>query len=304
MLYFKTRLKINKAKAKLLKGIFSSDIPYEVRVPSGDSSPFFGNYVGQKYGSYDTNTCWDFSLTEIIETQLAIERSLKRFSDDDIAWFKEKGYIDEDGDFYLSRRWIAILSGVKDNGNDQAIGWILAAKYGMIPFKMLPFELADLQGVNNRTDFINKYFSLDSITPEMIATGKEFLKRVKIQSEELGTRWNPRTPDMLSNALLQASLQVGIPVNPSTWNNSTVNWDGSKKVVHSAEFYKYSPGTSFPYHTYDSYEPHLKELSSDYYIPLITRGIVTAIAGQMLSPKLSTGVWQQFVALLRRLGVI
>lgn len=274
-----------------------------MRIPSGDSSQFFGNYVGQKFGPYDSNTCWDYSLTETVETQLELERSLGRFTQEDLDWFKANGYIDEDGDFYLSRRWIAILSGVKDNGNDQAIGWQLAAKFGMIPFPMLPYSPAEVADKKTRSDFVNDYFNPDDITPEMESLGKEFLKRVKIQSEELGTRWTQRTPEVIQDALKQGSLPIGVPVpNDGTWNQVYVTWNKSKTVQHSVELYNYVPNDPFPYKIYDSYEPHLKQLSADYYIPIITRGIVTA-ADQALSPSLKTSVFKQFVQLLIKLGI-
>ncbi len=282
------RLKVQRKLAKV-RGVFSSPIPYEVRVPSGDSSPFFGNYYGQKYGPWDTDTCWDFGLCDNIETQLEIERSLGRFTQDDLTWFKANEYIDSDGDFNLSRRFIAILSGVRDKGNDPAIAWKLAEQYGMIPFSMLSFAIQDINGIDDRQGFVDKYFDVKSITPAMEAMGKEFLKRVSIQSEELGTRWTTRTSQMVTDALKQAPVQIGIPVpQDGSWNQIQVKWNGRKIVDHSVDLYRYFSDSAYPYYIYDSYEPHLKELSSDYYIPVMIRGIVTA---NNLSPILTVSVW-------------
>lgn len=289
----------NTAKVKhYLKGIFST-IPYEVRVPSGDSSAFFGNYVGQRFGPYDTNTCWDFALCNVIETQLEIERSLNRFDITQLQWFKDQGYIDEDGDFFFSRRWIAILSGQQDKGWDEALGWKMAEEYGMIPFSMLPYSVDDAYDENTKEAFNEEYFDLKAITPEMKALGKEFLERVTIRSEELGSRWSYNSPEPIIKALKQGSLQIGVPVPGYLWNQENVKWNGDKNPSHSVELYKYD---ETGYYIYDSYMPNLKKLSPDYFIPLITRGIVNAIP--MLSTKLSVPIWVQFIILLRRLGII
>lgn len=288
-----------------LQGLFSAEIPYEVRVPDGDNSKFFGsNFEGQKYGPYDTNTCWAFGAINVIETQLEIERSLGRFSEAQLKWFKDNGYIDKDGDFFLSRRWLAILAGSKDNGNDEALAWKLAAEYGLIPFSMLPYTKQDAEDENTKQEFIDEYFDPSVITAEMKAMGKEFKKYVKIQSEELGTRWTTRSDDVFEKALKQGSVQIGVPVPGWAWNQVQVKWDGDKVPAHSVEKYRHVRTEAFPHKIYDTYFPNKKELEAGYYVPLVTRGIVTAIKEEMLSPKLSTSVWKEFVNILRRLGIL
>lgn len=285
-----------------MKGFFQSIIPYEVRIPNGDSSPYFGNYTGQKYGRFETSTCWMFGACNNIETQLELEAKFGRFSADQMKWFKDNGYIDEDGDFYLSRRWGAILSGAKDGGNDEAEAWKIAEKYGMIPFSMLPYSIEDTLDEETLKDFVDEYFDTRVITQEMKNLGKEFLKRVKIRSEEFGTRWQDKKVDEIIKALKQASLQIGIPV-PWYWNQMEVKWDGTTQPEHSVELYKYVLGDEYPYFIFDSYEPHLKQLSKDFFIPIATRGIVTAIP-DMLTPTISISVWQRVVAILRRIGLL
>lgn len=258
-----------------LKGIFSA--PYEVRIPDGDSSPYFGNYLGQRYGRFDTSTCWAFAMCNIAETQLELEWKLGRFSEEQKKWFKDNGYIDEDGDFYLSRRWAAILSGVRDNGNEQRKGWEIAMAAGFIPHKMLPYSEADAYDEANQGEFNDEYFNKDVITKEMEKMGIEFLKRVNISAEPFGRLWENKSPDEIEKALKQGSLQIGIPIPWVGWN-SKVNhdWDGQQLASHSVELYKYDRNDPYPYYIYDSYEPHLKRLSKNYYIPIATRAILTA----------------------------
>jgi len=267
MIFDKDRKKAH----SILRGLIGPK--YELRLESGDWSPYFGTYEGQRYGYWDTQSCWDWAGVENCETQLEFLWKTGQFSLEDRKWFTDNGYIDEDGDFYLSRRWGAILGGVWDNGNDQIEFWRLAEKHGLIPNKMLPYVPTQY---GTRQDFIDDFFNPTLITPAMLAMGQEFLKRVKIQSKELGKRWSKRTPQMIKVALQQAPLQFGVPVpNDGTWNREKVKWDGSYDLDHSIECYAYKDG-DYPYKIYDSYIPFLKELSADYYVPIITQGILTA----------------------------
>lgn len=261
-----------------LKGLFTSPLPYEVRLAEGDDwSNYFGNYVGQRYGYWDTSCCWDWAGVEICETQLEWLWKNNKFSDDTKAWFKKNGYIDEDGDFYLSRRWGAILSGVRNNGNDHMEFWRLASVAGLIPYTMLPFEVKDGKQYYSQDEFNNDFFNKDLITREMEEMGKEFLKRVRIDYAELGKRWTKRSPVQIEAALRQGPLQIGVPVAVYGWNQVKIDWDGQTQPAHSVEMYKYSTALDkeHPYFIYDSYEPHLKQLSADYHIPMITQGILT-----------------------------
>ena len=264
-----------------LKGVFSAFIPkikYEVRNPTGNWENFFGNYVGQKYGPYDTSTCWNFAGVEIMETQLEYLMKTGQFSDEAMKWFKDNGYIDSDGDFYLSRRWAAIISGVKDNGNNHVNFWEIVEKVGIIPFSMLPYSTEDAADELSQDDFNNEYFDPKVITLEMEKLGKEFLKWVKIEHEEVGTRWQRRDTKFIMSELKQSPLHLGVPVpQDGTWNREFVKWTGRMQPDHSIECYNYKEFSDYPWFIYDSYHPHLKHLSADYYVPLITKAVITAI---------------------------
>ena len=261
---------------KTLKGLFTTPIPYEARLAEGDKwSNYFGNYVGQRYGRWDTSCCWAYAAVGKAETQLEWLWKNNKFSDDTKRWFKDNGYIDEDGDFYLSRRWAAILAGSFNNGNDNQEFWRLASTAGLIPYTMLPFEVKDGVFYYNQAEFNKDFFNKDLITKEMEELGKEFLKRVHIDYQELGKRWTVRQPSLLQSALRQSPLQIGVPVPLYGWNQEKVDWDGQKQPAHSIELYEYDETSDYPYMIYDSYEPHLKRLSRDYVIPLITQAVLT-----------------------------
>lgn len=286
-------IKTNKIR---IKGLFASPIPYEIRNEKGDWSPYFGQYEGQKHDDLDSNCCWAYSGNEVLEDSLEFLMNTSRMAQEDIKWFRDNGYIDEDGDFYLSRRFIPILSGVKRNGNDPENFWKLTLKYGAIPSAKLPFT--------NNID----YFDTAFITEEMYTLGEEFLKHIKIGYEELGSRWTVRTPDDIKWALKQGELVIGLAVpHDGSWNQEKVNFPAEHErnlAEHAVALWKYDEvaDPEYPYFIYDQYQPNLKQLSKDYYLPLITRVVINPI--NMLSPKLSLSTWIQFVNLLRKIGVL
>ncbi len=55
-----------------VKGLFTivRPIQYEVRVPSHDWSAFFGKYDNQKWGLWDSNSCWKLSQVNCLEDQM------------------------------------------------------------------------------------------------------------------------------------------------------------------------------------------------------------------------------------------
>ena len=243
-----------KTKASI-KGLFQDPIPYMPLIQSGDSSPYFGTYEGQKYGPWDTDTCWNFAFTEIMETRLTMLRAMNLIPQDTLAWLQTNGYIDTDGDFYLSRRWEGILSGVKDAGNAQAQAYIIASQAGLIPNSMLPYSASQAYTDATKTQFNADYFNTSVITPAMRALGQEFLRRFTIMGEELA----PTLVNMVTY-LHEGSMQIGTPAQAPGWNSTSVDRPiGDNNADHSTELYKVDFSLPYPYFDYDSYEPHLKQ---------------------------------------------
>lgn len=282
-----------KVKGKV-KGIFQS-IPYTPLLPDGDSSPYFGSYEGQRYGAWDTDDCWDFSACEIAETRLEILWKLNLIPQDDKDWLTQKGYIDSTGDFYISRRWVAILSGVKDSGNEPISFWHIASSAGIIPNSMLPYDPKEAQKWITKDQFDNDYFNPQVITKDMELLGQEFARRFKIQAENLPGGYLNDISVTLQTYLKEGSLQIGHPVpQDGSWNQTDINYPVGRTVAdHATELYKFDQVQQYPFYIYDSYEPHLKQLSSNYYIPLITRVVITPVSpAQVIPTKVSA--WQMF----------
>lgn len=285
-----------------IKGIFNSPILYTLIVPSGDSSPYFGTYEGQKFGFYDTDCCWDFSSTEVAETRLTTLRDLGMISSNDMLWLTQNGYVDSDGDFYLSRRWVAILAGTTDNGNYQQNFWDLAKTVGFIPNSLLPYNQVEAYQWLNKTQFNNDYFNQSVITPQMRALGAEFAKRFSIQAVTTNGGYLGDLIPSLPRMLKGGSIVIGIPVPQNgTWNQVNVNQPpGNTTPQHAVEMYKFDPTQPYPFFIYDSYEPHLKNLSQNYYIPLITQVSILPVAPVSIpvtpQPAVSASYWTQFWA--------
>lgn len=282
-----------------VKGIFTS-IPYNPLLESGDSSPYFGTYEGQRYGKYDTSLCWDYSGCELAETRLETIWKLNLIPQESKDWLTKNGYIDTDGDFYLSRRWVAILSGVRDGGNNQLDFWRVASVAGLIPHRMLPYKPEDAQKWLTQGDFNNDYFNPQIITKEMEQMGLEFLKRFTILAENIPGGTLNNISISLQTYLKEGSLQIGHPVpQDGTWNQTFINTPVGRLVAdHATELYKFDPSQAYPYFIYDSYEPHLKQLQNTYYLPYITR---VQIKAKELSPvpvASWTTFWQNIFAWL------
>ncbi len=266
-----------KKKNRLLttvKALLSSSLPYEVRVPTGDWSPYFGKYENQKWGGYDSDSCWCLSSVNCFEDQMEWLRANNKFSTEALAFFTTNGYIDTDGDFSLSERFHEILDGDLDSGGYPEQAWKSFKDHGMIPRSMLTYSVSQADAHPNRADFIYDYFNPQSVTQEMRDLGQKFLKYVDIGFQTIGTPWTTPSLVELQAALKQAPINIGIscPVlNVYLWNNTYVKYDGGKTPQHEVELYA---ADSTGYKIFDQYLPNLKTLSPDYYLIYCHQGVV------------------------------
>ena len=77
-------------------------IPFENRIQTGDWSAYFGHYENQRWGEWDSDSCWALSGVNCIEDQLEWLWKNNKFSQEAKDFFTKNGYIDTDGDFSLS----------------------------------------------------------------------------------------------------------------------------------------------------------------------------------------------------------
>ncbi len=275
-------------------GLTQTKIAYAPLLPDGDSSPYFGTYEGQRYGAFDTSNCWDFSAAELAETRLEMLEKMGLIPKEHLDWAKANGYKDTDGDWYVSRRWVAILSGARNNGNTPENFWDIASVAGLIPNSMLSYDPANALKWLTQDEFNNDYFNPQVITKEMELVGKEFARRFKIKSESIPGGYVSQIAVALQTYLKEGSVQISHPVpHDGSWNRSRVEAPKDHTTAdHATECYKYDPLQLYSIFDYDSYEPHLKQLSKDYFINYITRVSIIPLSTPTTPPQVLE--WQKF----------
>lgn len=302
------KLNSKKSTGDKIKGILSflvKPIPYEVLIPSGNWSSYFGHYENQKWGQWDSNSCWALSAINCLEDQLEFLWKEGAFGPEAKLFFQNNGYVDADGDFSLSERWLEVLSGAKDNGNNQMEAWVLMQKYGVIPRSDLNYSLQQAQKFSNKTNFNADYFNIHDLSDEMYTKAAQFLKYVNISRQWIGKNWSTPDLQLIKAALRQAPVQIGVPVprDVTAWNNQVVNWDGSTSADHAVELYGINDHNQ--YLIFDQYLPNLKVLSADYYLPFVCQGIAVAVPQVVTNPvpqnKVDNSVWQNVLQWWNRL---
>lgn len=258
-----------------VKGI-SSPIPYSVRNPSGDWTGFFfrDSWVEQIYGGvYDTDSCWLFHAFDKWEEQLEWLRSNGQFGQEALGFFESNGYLDAAGHFDLSRDYLAVLGGLRNGGGSQIYAPQLLMEYGAIGASALSYSGTDYA----YGQFLSNYFDPARVTGEMRDMGKRFLQYVAVAYEWLGDGASTPPIEDIRAALLQAPLGIGIPIpsDVSLWNSPAVKYDGSRVVEHAVTLLAVNPDGS--YKILDQYNPAIKTLSADYYIPLVDSNVLTAV---------------------------
>lgn len=251
-----------------VKGWLALPIQFEVRVPTSDWSPLFGDFTDQRFGMWDSDSCWALASINSVEDQLEWLYKNNMFSVEAINFFTTNGYLDSKGDFSLSERFHEILCGQLDKGGTVAMATQSFQKRGFIPRPMLTYTPEQANSHSSREDFNNDYFNSKYVTSDMLALGVQSLKYINIAYQYLDKSLN----DMRA-ALQQAPICIGIPV-PINWNTPFVQYNGDKSLDHEVELYAIDDkGQS---QIFDQYEPHLKTLSADYYIGVLTQIIVYA----------------------------
>jgi hypothetical protein len=174
-----------------------------IRMPSGNWQNYLPTYEKQKLYNYDTKSCVTFSALNSVETQIRYLRSTKQLSPEAEQYLTNFGFIDEQGNFNASDRFIAILSGTTQNGNSLTNVWNAIRKYGLLPEKDLPF------GGETWSDYMGA-----PITNEMLAKAKVFLEFFTVAYDWVFFAYGQLDQDStakIDSVLKTAPIQVGIP---------------------------------------------------------------------------------------------
>jgi hypothetical protein len=195
----------------------------------------------QKRQDEDKMCCVTASALNTIETEFNYQNDNDLINAEDLVWLKEKGYLDEFGEFDFSDRYIATLSGTTRNGNSPKKVADCIRKFGLIPEKLLPYRTAMSW---------EEFYSLEDITQPLRDLGLEFAKRFPINYEfvnggkaeyDNARRFNP--------------LQVFV----HAWNGQSngVYVRTESQINHAVENNKSNQ-------IFDTYDPYLKNLASDF----------------------------------------
>lgn len=246
-----------------------SGVVYVAVNPSGDwtkyrpTDEWQRRYIPPSSLGYDTNSCTDFSCLNSIEAQITRMLEANEIPTETVNKMESLGYF-QDGRVNFNDWYNAITAGTTNaTGNTLYATWDAVRKDGLIP------QSAGHQ-VN---DFVSaKEWFGTKPTADQYALGKQFLTIFNVKYEwvtigQLGM-W-----DLFEYHLKQAPLHVLVPTR-DTWNNLLVKNVGPYTGVNHA-IGMYAQEKNVSHSILDHYNPFLKKLAWDYYVPYALKGVVT-----------------------------
>lgn len=275
-----------------------SGVTYEEVNPSGDWSGYLPTREPQKY-KFDTNECSTISATKCLEIQFNFFLKTGKFGAEFVQWLTNNGYIDENGNINFSERFSGIMAGTSINGNSQSYVWESIRKAGLLPQRDLGYSPEQSQKFLTQYDMGEDYYDPNAVTDVMRAKAKLIFRYITIQYEWVWANAAASCPkDLIRAALKQAPVQVGTPACPD-WNTGSVHPCGDTAAEHATTIYNEQSDDTL--NDFDHYNPYLKTLSPDYFIPYAIKPVVTVntVSGE---PTVSYSVIQQLIDILKRIG--
>ena len=260
----------------VVKGLLQSPIQYEVRSTTGDWTSFLPTFQPQKWGNYDSDSCWCLSTITSLEIQLDWLWTNNMFSPEAKTFLAQ--YLDVNGKFSISERYLEVLGGNYENGGTAEEAIQLMQSYGAVPRALLTYSEAQANACATEEAFTADYFNVNIATPALRAMGHKFLTYVNIAYQRIGYMYQTPNQTIFQAALKQSPLSLGIPADLPQWNNSYVQWDGVKAMTHEVCCF------GGQYNIFDQYHPNPKTLSPDFYIGGCIQLIASAIAPASVNP--------------------
>ncbi len=214
-------------------------IKYEVRVTDGNWFPYLSPFEPQRFGEWDTDSCWMLSSTNSYAMQLKWLWVNNMFSQEAKTFFLTNNYCDQNGNFSLSERYHEILCGNRDTGGTAEEAWQSFPKRGHIPRSQLFYTVEYSGHFSTQQDFDNDYFNTSYVTPAMLALGQQFLTYVNSSYERIGQEFTTPDNSILVADIKQSPLSIGVsvPTPSSLWNVPIIPYDGSKQMAHEVTMY-------------------------------------------------------------------
>lgn len=254
-------------------------IPEQTRMLDGNWQKYLPTPERQyKPYTYDTLSCTTFSALNQIETQVNFLIKENILSPSQVATLTQIGFMDANGVFNASDRFIAIMSGTKvKKGNDFKSVYDAIRNYGLLPEKDLPFG----------GDTFDEYHDV-SITEEMKVKAKKVLDVLSLNYEwvffDNDARFEGNDLIMARKGLLQAPLQIAIPI----------------PAHHAILMYNMVEYDHFD--TFDQYEPYI--FIEEWTVPIhfALKGVVSPVeeSRYIFTQDLHLGVTHPEVAELQK----
>lgn len=263
-------IKIVQRDTDYVKGVSSPILFASIAEDWSEHLKFFER---QKIG-WETNGCVLFTAQESFDSQM--DALWPTFSPELQKQITNLGFLDTgiDGNlhFHSSPRFLQVLTGNGFNGNSLQDAWDVMRKYGVLPWRDLPYD-----------ETIPQSEYLSPIPQTMLDKAQKFLFLIGGKSSIQYHFVNQGTEDIpaMKSALPQAPLCIGIAVNISCWNQ-VVPCIASGNPGHSIMEYGFD--TSNDALTLDHYNPFEKVIKVGYPILYALQGIVHPMTNVPIPP--------------------
>ena len=256
----------------------TSQIEYKVVLADGNWDPYLPTPESQLGKYFDTMACVTVSCLNSAETQINYYLKNNLLHTAVVAELNQLGYIDENGNFNASDRFLAKMSGTTHQGNYLNVVAETLRTQGVCP---------EVDWAWDRNQIWNWEDYYSGITNDARAKALRFLDFFTIQYE-----WVPANQTDLIKHLKQAPIQVATAVCAG-WNQGDVTpVPACSQVVQHATIIYYDDGQKK--YDFDHYAPFKKYLAGNYPIPYMLKILVTPKEGdssmiRLLMDKSGTG---------------
>lgn len=255
-----------------IRGLSTGIVP-QVNIADGNWSQFLQKNEPQKF-AWESNGCTTFSCLHCITTQLNWFKATGKMSGQALKWFTDNGYLDENGLFNLSERFTGALAGTSINGNTLYANWDSVRKNGILPQKDFDYTMEMSNRFSSQDAMCKDMWDKGQITQAMKDKALKSLSFIKISWEWVSQNVSKTEVSELEEALKQAPVQIGVPVEVPGWNNVNVLPVTRRNPDHAIELYDELGGS---WYIFDDYNPWRKILDKAYFIPQAILGVVTLI---------------------------
>jgi len=256
-----------------LAGGASAIVP-EIRLETGDWSPYLPKDEMQIGVYFDTMACVTFSALNSIETQLNYMLAMGQIPATSVQKFRDLGVL-VGNVFNFSDRFTAKMSGTTRQGNYLVNVWDSIRNHGLLAESDWAYPREQRQPVFDWDDYYKEI-------PQSLKDKALKIKDLIETKYEWLVAGGQAMPIQFSTWLKMAPIQLATAICPP-WGAGEIVPECSLNVGHATELYKVAPDC---YRIEDHYSPFQKRLSLAYEIPYALRGVVYIKSGIALDPAL------------------